>query len=169
MRVEVEGLAKLVNQLEKFSPEVSKVLKADLRKGASKVAGASKGLIPSDTALSGWGKWTDSETDRGLDFIGSWARSQVSVQANRYRRSGVTTSFGYSVISKNPGAAIFETAGPGNRTRGEAGRRFVRNVNRKHGSKPLPRTLYPAYENVTIADRSPIGRRSEGAQHAADE
>ncbi|MBU6244815.1 MAG: ABC transporter substrate-binding protein [Actinomycetales bacterium] len=39
---------------------------------------------------------------------------------------------------------------------------------RVRGFGLTPRTLYPAYENVTIADRSPIGRRSKGAQDAAD-
>lgn len=144
MRVEVDGLSGLVNQLEKFSPDVSKALKSELRKAAGKVASASKSLIPDD-ALSNWGRWTDSDTGRDLSFLGHVIKTGVAPMTNRYRRGGVTLSFGYDVASKTPGGSIYEVAGPGTRTRGPAGDRFVVNLNRKRNGGPLPRSLYPAY------------------------
>jgi hypothetical protein len=144
MHVKVEGLARLVNQLEKFSPEVSKALKSEMRKGAGIVASEAKSLIP-NSGLSNWGAWSDSGTGRDLGFIGSWVKKGITPKTNRYRRRGVTTAFGYDVVSSTAAGAIYEVAGPGNKTRDARGQGFVRNLNRSRNEAPLPRTLFPAY------------------------
>lgn len=144
MEVKVEGVARLINQLEKFSPEVSKALKKDMRKGADVVAAAARKRVPND-GLTNWGAWSSITDGRDLGFIGAWVKRGIKVDANRYRRAGVTTAFGYSVVSSTPAGNIFEVAGTGKRVSGRRGRGFVRNLNAAQGSGPLPRTLYPAY------------------------
>ena len=68
--------------------------------------------------------------------------------------SGVTTAFGYSVVSSTPSGNIFEVVGSGRRTRGRRGRAFASSLNRQHGAGPLPRTLFPAYyEGIDDARR----------------
>jgi hypothetical protein len=146
LQVKVEGLAQLINQLEKFSPEVSKILKKELRQGADNVAKAARGLYPS-SGLSNWGMWTadgsrggKSSGGRDLGYIGSWARKGVKVQTNRYRRTGVTTGFGYDVVQTTPMGAIYELMGAGSGN-------MARNMNAAHprpaGKKP--RAMFPAY------------------------
>lgn len=151
INVETEGLAKLVNQLEKFSPDVSKELKSRLRDAANQVAKGARSLIPDD-ALSNWGQWTSSRDGRDLGFIGAWAKTGIKPAANRYRRAGVTVGFGYSVVSNTPGGNLYEVVGKGTRQSvgsGERGFTFVGNLNNKrNGPERLPRTLYPAYYNV---------------------
>jgi len=146
MRVEVEGLGRLVNQLEKFSPEVSKVLKTELKQAATGVVKAARGLYPND-GLSNWGMWTadgsrggQNAGGRDLGYIGGMARRGVKVATNRYRRAGVTTAFGYDVVSSTPMGAIYELMGA-------TGAVMARNMNAKHprpaGNKP--RAIFPAY------------------------
>lgn len=153
MRVEVDGLARFINRLEKFDPEVSKILKSDMRSAASLVAAASKRRLP-DSGLRNWGAWWNGNRDLG--YIGSWVRGGVSVVTNRYRRSGVTVGFGYDVINKTPSGNIYEVIGSKRRVTGRRGARFVDNVNAKHGSGPLPRTLFPAYYDAMPQTRSLI-------------
>ena len=135
----IENLAKTVDFLEKFNKDVSKILKEEMKSGANEVAQASRSLIPND-GLRNWGQWTFSRDGRDLGFIGSWVKSGIVVETNRSRNSGVTVGFGYRVVSKNAGGAIFELAGSvtDNEGMGLA-------MNKKHPVKKYPRTLFPAY------------------------
>lgn len=144
MLVKVDGLARLVNQLEKFSPEVSKALKSEMRSGAQIVAKEAQSRVPG-IALTTWGAWTAAKTGRDLSFNGNAVKRGIKPVTNRYRRRGATVAFGYDVVSSTPAGNIYEVAGPGTRTTSPAGEAFVRSLNRAWGSGPLPRTLFPAY------------------------
>jgi len=144
VQIKVDGLAKLVNQLEKFSPEVSKALKSEMRSGAQIVAKEAQSRVPS-VALTTWGAWTEAKSGRDLSFSGSAVKRGIKPVTNRYRRRSATVAFGYDVVSTTAPGNIYEVAGPGTRTTGPAGDAFVRNLNSAWGSGPLPRTLFPAY------------------------
>lgn len=163
MRVDVDGLASLVNRLEKFDKDVSKTLKSELKSASSTVASQATGLQPS-SVLSNWGAWTDAgvmpKSTPGRDL--SYAKRGYKVKTARYRRGGVVTSFGMDVESVGAGAGIFEFVGSQNRTPG-----FTRPIVRRFGPVPrgsrgfMPRILLPAYymgmnaaaERITAAIR----------------
>jgi len=155
----IDNLAQTVDFLEKFNTDVSKILKKEMRSGANEVAQASRSLIPND-ALSNWGQWTFSRDGRDLGFIGSFVRSGIVVETNRSRNSGVTVGFGYRVVSKNAGGAIFELAGSVTDDKGSMGLA----VNNKNPAKNYPRTLFPAYYSGMSKAREKIEAALEKAK-----
>lgn len=147
MRVDVQGLAALVNRLEKFDKDVSKVLKNELKSAASIVASNATARQPS-TVLSGWGRWIDAgvmpRSTGGRDL--SYAKKGYKVKTARYRKRGVTTGFGMDVMAVGAGAGILEFAGSENRTPS-----FTEPIVSIFGAVPqgskgfMPRILLPAY------------------------
>lgn len=138
--IKIENLSKTIDFLEKFNVDVGKVLKKELKSGANEVAKESRSLIPND-GLRNWGQWTFSRDGRDLGFIGAFVKRNIVVETQRTRNSGVTIGFGYRVVSRNAGGAIFELAGSVSKDKGSMG--FA--VNDKHQTKNYPRTLFPAY------------------------
>jgi hypothetical protein len=146
-RVEVQGISPFINRLEKFDKDVSKTLKAEMRRGSNEVAKEARSLIGAlgGNPLSGWGTWSSAgrgRTDaRDLSFSPAAAKRGIKVQSYRGRSRGVVTSFGYRVKQMNPGGAIFELAGSQNKS----GELFNSNLNEKHQNIRYPRILYRAY------------------------
>jgi hypothetical protein len=146
-RVEVQGISPFINRLEKFDKDVSKTLKAEMRRGSNEVAKEARSLIGAlgGNPLSNWGSWSSAvrgRTDaRDLSFSPAAAKRGIKVQSYRGRSRGVVTSFGYRVKQMNPGGAIFELAGSQNKS----GDLFNSNLNAKHQNIRYPRILYRAY------------------------
>lgn len=146
-RLEVQGIAPFINRLEKFDKDVSKTLKAEMRRGSNEVAKEARSLISAlgGNPLSNWGGWSSVGTGRtdarDLSFNASTAKRGVRVESYRGRSRGVVTSFGYRVKQMNPGGAIYELAGSQNKS----GDVFNSNLNSKRGSNRYPRIMYQAY------------------------
>lgn len=158
MQVVYDGLAPFINRLEKFDKDVSKDLKSEMRSAAGEVVGEAAGEV-TGVPISGWGNWTQGGRDLGYD-PGAVKRG-FKVAANRYRRRGVTTSFGYDVVQTNAGGNVFEVIGDKSRVSGPQGSAFVDSVVRASGRDRSPRTLYTAYYAV-------IGRVQARMQEAVE-
>jgi hypothetical protein len=137
-KVDVDGVAPLINQVERFNKDVAKVLKTEMRAGANEVAKAARELVP-DSGLRNWGAWTYSKDGRDLGFIGSWVKRGITVSTQRNRMSGITVGFGYDVVTRTPAGSIYELAGS------KSDEPMSRAMRKKRGSGPYPRTLFPAY------------------------
>lgn len=142
LRFEVDGLAPLINRLEKFDKDVSKELKSEMRKGADVVARAAKSTVTGQP-ISGWGVW--NHEGRDLGYNPSKVRSGFKVATNRFRRTGVTVAFGYDVVQANAGGSVFEVIGDHSRTTDARGDQFVDSVVGRSSARRKPRTLIPAY------------------------
>ena len=143
MKFEVEGLAPFINRLEKFDKDVSKELKAEMKKGADVVAKAA-GSTVSGVPISGWGTW--NHQGRDLGYNPSKVKSGFKVSTNRYRRRGVTAAFGYDVVQANAGGSVYEVIGDKSRVaEGTQGEQFVDSVVANSSARRNPRTLVPAY------------------------
>lgn len=141
MRLDVDGLAPLINRLEKFDKDVSKELKSEMRKGAQIVQKAAQSTV-SGFPISGWGDWNAGGRDLGYDPAA--VKRGFKVATNRYRRRGVTTAFGYDVVQSNAGGSVFEVIGDKSRVTDERGAQFVDSVVASRSGR-TPRTLIPAY------------------------
>jgi hypothetical protein len=152
VRVETHGIAQFINRLEKFNKDISKELKKEMRAGADMVRKDAVGRVPANP-VSNWGPWTQNGRDLGYD-VNTVRRSYKTV-TNRYRRLGVTAAFGYSAVTENPAAAIFEQIGAGSpkgNTQWRSSEQFRRTVVNRHGRRPNvkggKRILVPAYYAV---------------------
>ena len=123
MKFDVEGLAPFINRLEKFDKDVSKELKAEMKKGADVVAKAA-GSTVSGVPISGWGTW--NHQGRDLGYNPSKVKSGFKVATNRYRRRGVTAAFGYDVVQANAGGSVYEVIGDKSRVTGPQGELLAR-------------------------------------------
>lgn len=157
IRVEASSdIAQFVNRLEKFDKDVSKELKAGMRKGVGYVVKEAQRRVP-PTPLRNWAvSWIEQDRSdaRYLMYDQGAARRQIKAAAFRARKRGSTVGFGYQAIQKDPAASIFELAGsrnPGGSpnafkpTARGGSRTFNRNILRKFNNGPYPRVLYPAY------------------------
>ena len=136
--VDIQGIAKTIDFLERFDKETAKVLKKDIKAGANEVAKASRALIPHD-GLRNWGAWTYSRDGRDLGFIGSWVKRGIVTETQRTKMSGITVGFGYRVVTKTPAGAIYELAGS------RSNEPMPRAINKKRPVNRYPRTLFEAY------------------------
>jgi hypothetical protein len=150
-------LASLINRLEKFDKENSKLLKKDIKSAANRVVGAARGYHRGNV-LRNWGTWIDAGTQpkstagRNLGYKNSY-----KLKTMRYRQSGVTTSFGYDAVAGQPGTGVFQFAGSkgtGPRTMTGGMALFRQQIVGKFGpvpkgrGKPMPRVLASAYYQV---------------------
>lgn len=158
--IDVSGdIAAFINRLEKFDKDVSKALKAEMRKASGDVTSAARnqwGTI--GTPLSGWAKgWNNNGRDR--TFSSSRAKSGVKVRTYRARKAGATVAFGYQVVQSDPAAAIFELAGTNNDDSrpGRGGSdTFNQNLINRFTRNPRPRVLYPSYYQGIATARKKI-------------
>jgi hypothetical protein len=151
MRLTAKGIAPFINRLEKFDKDVSKTLKKEMRSAADDVRKAAVKRLPSGNPISNWGRWGNPR-NRDLNWEGNRVRKSYKVDPQRGRNLGVTTSFGYSVITRNAAAAIFEQIGADTRKGNTAwfsGEQFIRTIVNRHGRRPRvkggKRILVPAY------------------------
>jgi hypothetical protein len=150
MKMTVEGIAPFINRLEKFDKDVSKTLKKDMRSAADEVRKAAVKRLPNGNPISSWGRWRQGGRD--LDYVPNRVRRSYKTVTNRYRNLGVTAAFGYSVVTENAAAAIFEQIGADSRkgnTSWFSSDQFIRTVVNRHGQRPRvkggKRVLLPAY------------------------
>jgi hypothetical protein len=169
------SIADFVNRLEKFDKDVSKELKAGMRKGVGYVVKEAQRRVP-PTPLRNWAvSWIEQDRANGryLMYDQAAARRGIKAAAFRARKRGSTVGFGYQAVQKDPAASIFELAGSRNPGGGpqsfKAAARggsptFNRNVLNKFGSGPYPRVLYPAYYAGISSARDEIDKALQEAR-----
>ena len=151
MNLELDGIAPLINRLEKFDKDVSKELKKEMRGAANKLVKDARGVYPS-TGLTNWGPWMSVERGRDLSYVAATARKSVKLQTTRKRLRSATVAFGYSAVQRNPGAALLETAG--NR---EPNSPFNLAIQQRHGPPTgVPRYITRAYYSIAPQVRAEI-------------
>jgi len=148
-------IAAFINRLEKFDKEVSKELKASMKKGTDHVVKEAQRRIdalPFSPPLSRWGySWVEqdrTENVRNLRFDKARAKRGIKAAAYRARKRGATVAFGYQAIQKDPAASIFELAGSDSKRSKEtrAGSwTFNPNILDRFKNGPYPRIMYPSY------------------------
>jgi hypothetical protein len=168
MRLTVEGIAPFINRLEKFDKDVSKELKKEMRSASDMVRKEAVSRVPS-APLSGWGVW--QQNGRDLDYEPGRVRKSYKTVTNRYRNLGVTVAFGYSVVTENAAAAIFEQAGapqPKGNTTWRSSAQFRRYISNRHGVRPNikggKRVLFPSYYSVMPQVRDRITKAIREAE-----
>jgi len=148
-------IAAFINRLEKFDKEVSKELKAGMKKGTDHVVKEAQRRIqalPFSPPLSRWGySWVEqdrTENVRNLRFDAGLAKKRVKPAAFRARKRGTTIGYGYQAVQKDPAASIFELAGSKTKRSKEtrAGSwTFNQNILERFKNGPYPRIMYPSY------------------------
>jgi hypothetical protein len=152
VRASVDGVGPFVSRLEKFDKDVAKVLKREMKQASDLVRKEAVSRVP-DNPLSGWGPWMSG--GRNLGYEKSRVRSSYKTTTDRYRRRGITVAYGYSVVTSDPAASIFETVGAkkakGN-TSWRSSSQFRRYVVNEYGRRPKvkggKRILLPSYYAV---------------------
>jgi hypothetical protein len=169
MKLTAEGIAPFINRLEKFDKDVSKALKKDMRMAADDVRKAAVKRLPNGVPISNWGRWR--QNGRDLDYDRGRVRKSYKVATNRYRNLGVTTAFGYSVVTENAAAAIFEQVGAPTRkgnTSWFSSDQFIRTLVNRHGPRPKvkggKRILVPAYYEAMPSARRKIEKAIREAE-----
>lgn len=152
IRASVDGIGPFVSRLEAFDKDVAKVLKREMKQASDLVRKEAVGRIPNNP-LSGWGPWTSG--GRNLGYDKSTVMKSYKTTTDRYRRRGVTVAYGYSVVTENPAASIFETIGaskPKGNTGWRSSQQFRRRIINDHGVRPNvkggKRILLPSYYAV---------------------
>lgn len=165
----VEGIAPFINRLEKFDKDVSKALKKDMRSAADEVRKAAVSRLPGGRPISGWGNWR--QNGRDLDYEPNRVRRSYKTVTNRYRNLGVTAAFGYSVVTNNAAAAIFEQVGAPARkgnTSWFSSDQFIRTLVNRYGPRPNvkggKRIMVPAYYQAMPAARDKIEKAIREAE-----
>jgi hypothetical protein len=168
MKMTVEGIAPFINRLEKFDKDVSKSLKKDMRTAADEVRKAAVKRVPNNP-VSGWGRWR--QNGRDLDYDTGRVKKSYKTVTNRYRNLGVTAAFGYSAVTENAAAAIFEQVGadtPKGNTSWFSSEQFRRTIINRHGPRPRvkggKRVLMPAYYEAMPAARRKIEKAIREAE-----
>jgi len=161
-------ISAFINRLEKFDKEVSKKLKKGMKRGVGYVVKEAQSRIDSipDPPLSRWAySWVEqdrTENVRNLTYSASRAKAKVKPAVFRARRRGVTVAFGYQAVQKDPAASIFELAG----TKNPGANAFNRNINRRYGTRRIPRVMYPAYYSGQRKARKEIEKELQEARKA---
>lgn len=149
----VDGVGPFINRIEKFDKDISKELKAQIRKAAGPAMREARNSYPS-VGLTNWGAWYDSGRKRDLSYqigeVRKGIRLRQSKIKDRAMRSKVV-GFGYTITQVNPGGAIIELAGK------KSSDRFSLAINAKHGMvSKVPRFITSAYYSVVPGVRADI-------------
>lgn len=142
MNLELDGIAPLINRLEKFDKDVSKELKKQMRQASQPLIREARASYP-QVGLTNWGPWTQASRGRDLSYDVGTVRKNVKLKQTRRRVRGATVAFGYSAISSNAGGAIIELAGK------KSTDRFSQALVNRHGPVGrTPRFITQAYYAV---------------------
>lgn len=150
-KVEVTGLRQLLNALDEVDKKATVRIRSEINKVANAVKVNAAGQI-TQTPLSHWGAWIDSDSGRDLGFSTAGVASGFKVARSNFRKRGVSRGYGVDVRQASPGGSIFEVIGDKSRTRGPQGDNFVDQVLAKVGNKRPPRSLLPAYYSAVTPD-----------------
>ena len=162
-RVEMQGLTENIIALERFAPDLKRQLNKEIRGILAPIVLEAKSYLPSNSEIhpSGWqkggfkrfngiGPLSQEQTRGFIAYDAERAKSGIKQTAATTKKDGTGFRNTYGVIQRDPGGAIFETAGRGSsasrsrsktsRSRNpQASQHFIGVIQREHGVLPTAR------------------------------
>jgi hypothetical protein len=203
-KIVMQGLTENIIALERFAPDLKRELNKEIRGILAPIVLEAKGYLPSNDQIhpSGWAKGgfkrfngigpLSQEQTRGfIAYDAQRAKSGIKQTAATSKKNGTGFSNTYGVIQRDPGGAIFETAGRGSsasRSRSKTSRsrnpnasqHFIGVIQSAHGALPTARhdgkdkgrALIRAVDNnrykALNSIREAVDKASEKAQKRVD-
>jgi hypothetical protein len=137
--VEIYGLQATKRLMRELEPDLLKDMNKQIRDGLAPVAARAKGLIPTSSPVSGWGRSVSNAGSRRsyspygrrwdysrLEWDSGRARSGIVIRQGGGRQRGVAARAAWQIRSNDAAASVFELMG-----RGKSNVAMVRNVSRK--------------------------------------
>jgi hypothetical protein len=162
-RIEMQGLTENIIALERFAPDLKRQLNKEIRGILAPIVLEAKSYLPSNSEIhpSGWqkggfkrfngiGPLSQDQTRGFIAYDAERAKSGIKQTAATTKKDGTGFRNTYGVIQRDPGGAIFETAGRGSsasrsrsktsRSRNpQASQHFIGVIQREHGVLPTAR------------------------------
>jgi len=162
-RIEMQGLTENIIALERFAPDLKRQLNKEIRGILAPIVLEAKSYLPSNSEIhpSGWqkggfkrfngiGPLSQDQTRGFIAYDAERAKSGIKQTAATTKKDGTGFRNTYGVIQRDPGGAIFETAGRGSsasRSRSKTSRsrnppasqHFIGVIQREHGVLPTAR------------------------------
>lgn len=162
-RIEMQGLTENIIALERFAPDLKRELNKEIRGILAPIVLEAKGYLPSNDQIhpSGWqkggfkrfngiGPLSQEQTRGFIAYDAERAKAGIKQTAATIKKDGSGFRNTYGVIQRDPGGAIFETAGRGSaasrsrsrtsRSRNpQASQHFIGVIQREHGALPTAR------------------------------
>jgi hypothetical protein len=162
-RIEMQGLTENIIALERFAPDLKRQLNKEIRGILAPIVLEAKSYLPSNGEIhpSGWqkggfkrfngiGPLSQDQTRGFIAYDAERAKSGIKQTAATTKKDGTGFRNTYGVIQRDPGGAIFETAGRGSsasrsrsktsRSRNpQASQHFIGVIQREHGVLPTAR------------------------------
>ena len=162
-RIEMQGLTENIIALERFAPDLKRQLNKEIRGILAPIVLEAKSYLPSNSEIhpSGWqkggfkrfngiGPLSQEQTRGFIAYDAERAKSGIKQTAATTKKDGTGFRNTYGVIQRDPGGAIFETAGRGSsasrsrsktsRSRNpQASQHFIGVIQREHGVLPTAR------------------------------
>jgi hypothetical protein len=203
-KVVMQGLTENIIALERFAPDLKRELNKEVRGILAPIVQEAKGYLPSNGEIhpSGWqkggfkrfngiGPLAQDQTRGFIAYDAERAKSGIKQTAATSKKNGTGFSNTYGVVQRDPGGAIFETAGRGSsasrsrsrtsRSRNpQASQHFIGVIQREHGVLPTARgegkdkgrALIRAVDNnrykALNAIREAVDKASSKAQQRVD-
>lgn len=162
-RIEMQGLTENIIALERFAPDLKRELNKEIRGILAPIVIEAKSYLPSNDQIhpSGWAKGgfkrfngigplAQDQTRGFIAYDAERAKAGIKQTAATTKKDGSGFRNTYGVIQRDPGGAIFETAGRGSaasrsrsktsRSRNpQASQHFIGVIQREHGALPTAR------------------------------
>lgn len=113
MRIEIRGNADLRKAMRRFTPDLEKALKKELREALLPVVRQAKGFVPAESPMRGWGARSFSEGKFPTYSAGTVIKG-ITYKATPSRINENGFSSMASIQNKSAAGAIFEGAGRAN-------------------------------------------------------
>lgn len=162
-RIEMQGLTENIIALERFAPDLKRELNKEIRGILAPIVIEAKSYLPSNDQIhpSGWAKGgfkrfngigplAQDQTRGFIAYDAERAKAGIKQTAATTKKDESGFRNTYGVIQRDPGGAIFETAGRGSaasrsrsktsRSRNpQASQHFIGVIQREHGALPTAR------------------------------
>lgn len=137
--VELRGTADLRKAMKRFTPDLEKTLRAELKRGLAPIARKAKGFVNSDSPMSGWAPRPYSEAHFPF-YHATVIKAGIgyAVGASRINLYGFSSMA--QIYNKSAAGAIYETAGrngpqPWAGKNGGASKKFSHSTNKDAGAQ----------------------------------
>jgi hypothetical protein len=141
MQIKIEGNAELRRALRRFTPDLEKALKKEIRAALLPVVKQARGFVPSDAPLSGW-QQRSSTTGSFPQYNGAKIQAGINFKTTPSKVNNRGFSSMASIFNASRVGSIYESAGRANPQgqpwvgpKGAAGNRYSHSNNPKAGQQ----------------------------------
>ena len=163
IRVKVKGEQRAVAALKAFDKNAFKGINKGLKEAGEVLRDEVRAKTPTESPLSGWGKWTATSVSkktglsstRDLSFNATKVRTGIKVVTTQPKRKNTGGIFRVAVATMSAPGAIFALTGSNKKRRSEnyRGKSFYDNINRRFGEK-YARGLNEAANNRPVVAKA---------------